>query len=121
MTPKKEKALAALLVCPTKDAAAKSAGITGRTMSIYLKDPEFQSEYKRAFGVLVDNATRQAQRNLTPAVSTLQEIMQDQGQNGQIRVSAARSLLEYSLKLSERVDILDRLDELEASVHGNKH
>ena len=97
MTPKKEKALAALLTCPTKDTAAKQAGITGRTMSIYLQDPEFQAEYRKAFGNLVESATRQAQ---------------------QIRVSAARSLLEYSLKLTGQTEILTRLDELEKSLSG---
>lgn len=91
-------------------------GISPRTLSRYLADPEFQAEYKRAFSGLVEGATRQAQRNLEPAVNTLQEIMQDREQNGQIRVSAARSLLEYSMKLSERMDVLERLDKLEESL-----
>ena len=118
MTPKKEKALAALLTCPTKDAAAKQAGITGRTMSIYLQDPEFQAEYRKAFGNLVETATRQAQQSLHPALETLRSVMQDKDQNGQIRISAARSLLEYSLKPTEQTEILARLDELEKSLSG---
>lgn len=117
MTPNQERAIAALLIYPTREEAAKAAGLSSKTIRKYFNDPEFQAEYKRAFGNLVDNATRQAQRNLVPAVSTLQEIMQDKAQNGQIRVSAARSLLEFTLKLSERVDILERLDKLEESLN----
>lgn len=118
MTPKKEKALAALLTCPTKDAAAKQAGITARTMSVYLSDPEFQAEYKRAFGGMVEAAARQAQQALHPAIDTLRDIMRDDEQNGQVRVSAARSLLEYALKLTEQADILGRLDDLERQIGG---
>lgn len=120
MTPKKEKALAALLVCPTKDAAAKRAGITGRTMSIYIQDPEFQVAYRKAFGELVETATRQAQQCLHPALDTLRSVMQDTEQNGQVRVSAARSLLEYAMKLNYETEILSRLDELEKSLSGGE-
>lgn len=41
MTPKKEKALAALLTSPTVKAAAQETGVGSRTMRLYLKDPEF--------------------------------------------------------------------------------
>lgn len=120
MSPNKERAIAALLIHPTREEAAKAAGLSSKTVRRYWDDPEFVSAYKKAFSELVEGATRQAQRNLEPAVDTLQEIMRDNEQNGQIRVSAARSLLEYSLKLSERVDILERLDILETTL-GDKH
>ena len=45
MTPKKEKALAALLTSPTVKAAAQETGVGSRTMRLYLKDPEFLAEY----------------------------------------------------------------------------
>lgn len=120
LSPKQQKTIAALLTCESNEQAAKQAGVTPRTISRYLSDPEFKAEYQKALSGLVEAATRSAQRNLEPAVSTLRELMEDKSQNGQIRVSAARSLLEYSLKLSERVDILERLDILETTV-GEKH
>lgn len=46
MTPKKDRALVALLANPTQVAAASAAGISVDTMRRYLKDPEFQAEYK---------------------------------------------------------------------------
>lgn len=56
---------------------------------------------------------RQAQQSLTPALSALREIVESEGENAQARIAAARSLLEYSLKLTEQVDILEQLQELE--------
>lgn len=121
MTSRQQKALAALLTAPNKLEAAKAAGISDRTLRDYLADPEFQAAYRKAFAELVQQAAREAQRTISPAICTLRELMQDDAQNGQIRVSAARSVLEYSLKLTEQADILDRLAELEAAIGGEEH
>ena len=37
-------------------------------------------------------------------------------ENGQVRVTAARSVLEYGLKMTETTDVLSRLQELEAEI-----
>ena len=118
-TPKKQKALLALLTSPTREKAAAAAGITSKTLRGYLDDPEFQAEYRKVFAQLVEDATRRVQQTLEPAVSVLREIMEDREENGQTRVSAARSVLEYGLKLTEQADILTRLQELEEAIeHG---
>lgn len=118
MTPKKQKALLALLTAPTREKAATVAGITSKTLRGYLADPEFQAEYKRAFSGLVEDAARQAQQAIAPALSTLREIVEDMDENAQARISAARSILEYSMKLTETADIQSRLDELEKLAEG---
>lgn len=116
MTARQQKALAALLTSPTREKAAEAAGITSKTLRSYLAIPEFQEEYKKAFAGLVEDATRQAQQALAPALSTLQEIVEDGGEAAQARVSAARSILEYSLKLTEQLDVLERIKALEDTV-----
>lgn len=78
-----------------------------------MQDSEFVDRYKQAFGDMVRDATRQARQALSPALSTLREIMEDKGEQAQARISAARSVLEYSLKLCEQTDILEQLRELE--------
>ena len=78
-----------------------------------MQDAEFVDRYKQAFGDMVRDATRQAQQTLSPALSTLREIMEDKGEQAQARITAARSVLEYSLKLCEQTDILEQLRELE--------
>ena len=116
MTPKQQKALLALLTNPTKEKAAAAAGITSKTLRGYLADPEFQAEYRKAFAGMVEDATRQARQAIAPALSTLREVVEDSGEGSQFRISAARSILEYSLKLTEQNDILAKLKELEKAV-----
>ena len=116
MTPKQQTALLALLTNPTKEKAAAAAGITSKTLRGYLADPEFQAEYRKAFAGMVEDATRQAQQAIAPALSTLREVVEDSGEGSQFRISAARSILEYSLKLTEQNDILAKLKELEKAV-----
>ena len=110
MTPNKERALQALLTQPNKKMAAQAAGITPRTLTMYLSDPEFQTEYRKAFGQLVQDATRQAQQSLSPALSALRSIVEDDNENSSARIAAARSLLEYGLRLTEFSDILQELE-----------
>lgn len=118
MTVRQQKALAALLTAPSKAAAAKAAGISDRTMRDYLADPTFQTEYKKAFGNMVEDACRAAQQALAPALSTLREIVEDKDEDANARISAARAILSNGLKLTETTDILDRLSELEAAIGG---
>ena len=65
---------------------------------------------------MVEDATRQAQQAIAPALSPLREVVEDSGEGSQFRISAARSILEYSLKLTEQNDILAKLKELEKAV-----
>lgn len=118
MTPRQQKALAALLTSPSKAAAAKAAGIAPRTLRDYLADAEFQAAYRDAFGNMVEDATRQAQQAISPALSTLREIVEDREEDAQARISAARAILSHGLKLIETTDILNRLQELETAMEG---
>ena len=113
MTQRKEKALQALLVSRTRAEAAKAAGIGESTLRTYMQDTEFLERYRQAFGDMVRDAARQAQQTLSPALSTLREIMEDREELASARITAARSILEYTLKLGEQVDILEQLRELE--------
>ena len=114
LSPNKQRALQALLTQPTKAEAAQAAGITTRALRNYLQDAEFQREYKRAVSDVIDSATRQAQRALAPALSALLAIVEDdeamQMPGIGNRVSAARSLLDYGLRLTEFNDILRELN-----------
>lgn len=113
MTPTKEKAIAALMTCPTKKEAAQKAGISDRTLRNYLADPDFQTAYQRAFTGIIEDATRQAQQTLSPALSTLREIMEDVEIPAAARVSAAKTALEYAIRLTETNDFAARLEALE--------
>lgn len=106
MTTKQTKALAALLTQPTKERAARAAGIGLTTLKRYLAEPEFQTAYQKAVSELIEDAAAQAKQSLNPALSCLREIVEDGDETATARIQAARSLLEYGLRLTEIVDIL---------------
>lgn len=112
-TPRKERALQALLVNRTQAEAAKAAGISETSLRGYMKDPAFVERYRQACGDMLRDAAQQARQGISPALETLREIAETPG-NPQARIMAARSILEYALKLTERVDILERIEALEA-------
>lgn len=106
LTQKQQKALAALLTNPTKEAAAKAAGIESKTLRRYLADPEFQSEYQKAVSGMIEDAATQARQSLSPALSCLREIVEDGKETATARIQAARTILEYGLRLTEIADIM---------------
>lgn len=116
MTQSKERAIAALLSHPTRTAAAEAAGITPRTLQRYFEDGDFTTAYKRAFAELIQDAVRQAQQTIAPALSAFSDILADESAPLAVKVSAARSVLEYALKLTELNDIVERLEQLEARI-----
>lgn len=119
MTNKQQRALQCLLICPTRKEAAEMAGITQKTLYNYLSDPEFKAAYERSVSSIVDDAARQCQQCLNPAITALKSICEDESQIPTARVSAARSLIEYALRLSEISNILKTLEGTEGSGGGD--
>ena len=105
-----EKVIAALLATSTREEAAEKLGINSRTIRRYFDDPEFLKLYTEATKGIISNSTQQS---LSPAITTLKAIVEDKDANIHARVSAARSLLEYGIRLTEINDIGKRLDALE--------
>lgn len=122
MTNRQQKALVALIRAPTIEAAAETAGVGYSTLRRWMReDTEFKIAYRAALDELLQDASAQAKQSLSPALKALGEIVEDEGQPATARISAARSILEYGLKLTETVDILARLDALEGSLGGEDH
>lgn len=114
MTPAKERALAALLTSPNREQAAKAAGITPRTMYNFFRDPEFCERYRQAFKNVVEDSARTAQRMMTPALATLRSVMRDENQPGGVRVQASKTVIDSALRMTEQVDVLGRVEDIEA-------
>lgn len=53
---------------------------------------------------------------MEPALAALRQIVENKGEVTQARISAALAILEFSLKLTEIADVLQRLDALKASM-----
>lgn len=113
ITPKQEKAIAALLTNPTKQEAAEAAGISPATLRRYLADEDFQREYRQALSGLVDEAATQARQSLAPALRCLRGIVSDEEEAASTKIQASRALLEYGLQIISVADIESKLQELE--------
>jgi DNA-binding MurR/RpiR family transcriptional regulator len=111
----KEKAIAALLVQPSIEGAAKSAGISEATLLRWLKDEAFKTSYRDARREVVSQAVTQLQSACGKAVKTLCDIAEDKDAPASSRVSAARAILDTSIKAVELEDLAQRIEALEAA------
>lgn len=118
MTPRKEKALCAILTHATQAEAAQAAGIGETTLRGYLREPEFQTAYRRAVSDMLESAARQARNTLAPAITRLRSIVEDDEQTAQAQIQASRELANLAIKLHELTNIDQRLQELEAWKEG---
>lgn len=116
LTQNQQKAIAALLSSPSREEAARKCGLTSRTLRAYFQNNEFCEAYRSAFQELTESATRQAQRLLSPALDTLEEVMKDANAPPAARTNAARIAIEAGLKLTEQNDILEKIERLEALI-----
>lgn len=121
MTPRKQKALAALIRAPTIEAAAQELGIGYSTLRNWIKsDDEFRAEYEAALADIFEDASKQARQNIAPALSALREIVDDAENPAAARVQSARVILESALKLAEMTDVLNRLGRLEQNMEDDR-
>ena len=111
---KQEQAISALLNEPTIEAAAKSIGIGETTLWRWMQVPSFQQKYRQAKRRVVEHAITQLQNACGEAVACLREVMADQEAPASSRVSAARAVLEQSVRAVELEDLYRRIESLES-------
>jgi AcrR family transcriptional regulator len=96
MTPKKAKAIAALITCRTSGEAAAAAGICEATLWRWFQKKDFRGAYREVRIQAVRQAIGQVQSAFAEAVETLRAIMADTGATSSSRVSAAKTVLEMA-------------------------
>lgn len=106
----------ALLQYPTVKEAAEALGIGETTIHRRKKDPEFQKLYREACRDLLKGHTATMQTAVGDAVEVLREVVKDRNIAAGVRVSAADSIVRNALKLTEQMDILQRIEQLEADI-----
>jgi hypothetical protein len=117
---KMETAIVALLNQPTITLAAEDAGISETTLWRWLQREDFTKAYREARKQAVNQAIAHIQRISGEAVNTLREVMND-GKKETARVTAARAILELTLKAYEIEDLEERLEALEERMRNNEH
>ncbi|MEN6621549.1 MAG: hypothetical protein ABFD50_08390 [Smithella sp.] len=117
---KKELAIAALLQAESIREAAIKAGIAEATLHRWLKETSFQEDYRIAKREVVSHAICRLQRSAGKAVATLLEIAEAKDNPASARVSAAKTILEMSLKAVEFEDFEKRIADIEKKIAEGK-
>ncbi|HNX29716.1 MAG TPA: hypothetical protein PKN87_09980 [Syntrophomonadaceae bacterium] len=113
---KQDILICALLSEPTIELAAKKAGIGSTTAYRWMQDSEFLEEYQEARRLAVANAIGQLHQTSSEAVATLRKVMLDNDSPPASRVSAAKTILDLSLKAVELEDLAGRINRIEQSL-----
>jgi hypothetical protein len=116
LTPIQERAIVALLSHANTRTAAKAIGVDDATLWRWLQDKDFHAAYMTARRETVKHAIARLQQISSEAVNTLREVMKDKTAKGSERVSAAKAIIEYSMKAVEIEDLEQRVCELEATM-----
>lgn len=106
LTPKQERAVAALLAEPTLERAAASAGVSESQLRAWLEQGRFHEAYRRGRQDVFSRAYWMAQRYAPHAVQTLAKIMSDDHAQAAQRIAAAMAILRVA---REGMDLEDEL------------
>lgn len=97
-----EVLIAGLLVHGSIRETAKEMKIGERTIRERMKEPGFAEEYQRARADVLAGSVHRLTSRIGTAADVLADIMEDTNTAPAVRVSAARSVLEYAGRLSVR-------------------
>ena len=110
---KKEGAIVALLTQRNIEEAAKAIGVAPNTLLRWMKEPEFDAEYREAHRAAFRQSVARLQQASGAAVTTLLKLMIDPATPPSTKARAADSVLDHSTKAIELEDIEGRVAELE--------
>ena len=121
LSPKKQKAILALLEQPSIQMAATTIGIGETTLHRWLNDKDFKDSFRAAKQQIVTQAISRLQNNAGKAITCLVDIMDDKNSPPSTRVSAARTILEMTNKAVEIEDLQARLESIEDALEKKEH
>jgi hypothetical protein len=112
---KKEQAIIALLSHRTIEEAARAIKVVPNTLLRWMKEPEFDAEYRSARRAAFGQSVARLQQASGAAVSTLLKLMVDPNTPASTRARCADSVLGHTAKAIELDDIEARVSALERS------
>ncbi len=111
--------LATLACGATAEAAARAANVSPSTVYRRLREPAFRAKLQTLRADMVQRAAAILTAASTGAGQTLVALMKPEEPSG-IRLGAARTILEFSLKIREAAEVEARLAALEALLSQTK-
>ena len=116
VTPKKRRAVEALLTEPDVTQAAKAAGVSRNTLHRWMKEPDFMVAVANAEADALTGMSRALVKLGDQAVAVLRDAMNDPETPVSTRLRAADTVFSRLLQLRELVNVEKRVTELEERV-----
>lgn len=113
-TDKREILMDALLHSPDVSNAAKQADVSRSTVYRWLRDPDFADEVKQRRNAMLDAAIESIKCHSQNAANTLASMLDSKDER--LRRMAAKDLLDYSFKILEGRDVLERIEAIEETL-----
>lgn len=110
---KQELALRAIISHPTLKEAALASGVSETTLWRYMQDAAFSRRLREVRRDAVNHAVIRLQRASSDAVTVLRDLMMKDDAPASARITAARTVLDYSIRVVEMDDLRGRIEELE--------
>jgi phage terminase small subunit len=120
LTPRQTRAIAALLTCDTREASAKAAGVSVRTLQRWINLPGFAAELGRQRSKLLDATATELIRGSASCARALVDIANGRTRASAPRVAAARAVVDLAHRFDERAEYLERFEALEELVNRQK-
>ena len=118
ISPAQRKAIEALATGHTVDDSALLSGVTPQTVYRWRRQAEFRAALNEMSDQLLQEASTQLVASVSGAISTLRRIAADEEAPASTQVAAARAILDAVLKLREQLELLERIEALEAQVRS---
>jgi transposase len=117
---KMEAAVIASLTARNQEEAAKSVGVSLKTLQRWQKLPDFEKALRAARMVAFRQSLGKLQQASAPAVTTLLKILLDPAAPLALKARCAYYILEQTKRAIETDDLESRLSELERAAEGSK-
>ncbi len=117
---KMEQAIIALLTCRNTEEAAKSVGVSAKTLLRWQKLPEFEKAFREARTSTFRQSVARLQQASGPAVTTLLKVLVDPAASLTVKARCAYYILDQTRKAVETEDIEARVSELERAAETAK-
>lgn len=108
-----EQIIIALLESPTILETAKKLKITPQTIYNKLEKEDFKIKYNSYKSKILNHNIGRLQNLLTESINSLEEIATNEDNPPSVRIQAINTIFNNCLKLTNQVEIMDRLEVLE--------
>jgi hypothetical protein len=117
---RKEAAILALLTARSVEEAARTANLPPRTLYRWMKETQFDAEYRRAKRLAFGQTLARLQQASGPAATTMLKIMLDINAPASTRLRAADSVFGHARHAFEIEEVEARLTALEQAAEKQR-